>query len=451
MNTASRLLGIGVVFCLVRWPQAAEPEYPPRLPGGKAFVSIRSADFLKRSDTLKEDVQIAVAQPTVDFFYYPGQDYAAKSWSAWGDSLAVVDRHYSSIGDHEAPSGNAFVYEYDAAKQALRRIVDVRKVLKLPAGHYTPGKIHSRLDLGNDGWLYFSTHRGSTRATTAENHFSGDWILRHHPQTSATEIVAHAPLANQCLPTSVLDPKRLIFYAGTADGDHREKRVQFLAYDALRRRVLYSDNYGPYRYMIFARSTGRLYFHGKPDASLGENSRAARQLVRFDPDKPGEPTPIDATLGLRSATEETATGIVYTADGDNLWAFDVKSERATSLGPLCVGREDYIASIDADPKTGRYLYFVAGAHGGSHRDGAPVVQYDVKHRRRKVIAFLHPALHGLIGYTPLGTYSTAVSPDGDKVYITWNGNRGADPGSGKTPFNTCALTVLHIPAAERPE
>ena len=169
------------------------------------------------------------------------------------------------------------------------------------------------------------------------------------------------PLANQCLPTSVLDPERLIFYAGTADGDFQVKRVQFLAYDVKGRKAIYSDDHGPYRYLIFARSTGRVYFHGESGASPGEKNKGAGRLVRFDPDRPGKPTPIDAVLGLRAATQETPQGIVYTVDGDNLWAFDVKSEKAESLGPLCVGEQTYIASIDADPKTGRYLYFVAGA------------------------------------------------------------------------------------------
>ncbi len=319
----------------------------------------------------------------------------------------------------------------------------------MPANRYTPGKIHSRIDLGSDGWLYFATHRGSTRATTAEKGFTGEWILRCHPKTGKSEIVAHAPLADQCMPTSRLDPEKLIFYAGTADGDYQVKTVKFLAYDVRRRRVLYSDDHGPYRYLIFARSTGRAYFHGDPADANQPSGESPRRLVRFDPDKPGKPTPIDARVGLRAATDETADGIVYTVDGDNLWAFDVKAEQATALGSLCVGKETYIASIDVDPATGRYLYFVAGAHGGSYKDGAPLVQYDVKLRRSKVVAFLHPTLHRRFGYTPLGTYGTAVSSNGDKVFVTWNGNRGTEPTERRVPFNTCSLTVVHVPESER--
>jgi hypothetical protein len=450
MICASRLGSILLFFAALNSLDAADPDYPPQLPDGKPFASIvTSDDFLKPTATLRSGVQVATTPPTVDFLYYPSQSYVAKTWSAWGDGLAVGDKYYSSIGDHEAPSGNAFVFEYDASTKELKTLVDVKKVLKLPADKYTPGKIHSRIDLGSDGWLYFATHRGSTRATTAANGFQGEWILRHHPGSGKSEVVAHAPLANQCLPTSTLDPERLIFYAGTADGDHEIKTMQFLAYDTKRRNVLYSDHHGPYRYLIFAKSTGKVYFHGDPDDAATKNPDGAHRLVCFDPNKPGKPKPIDAIVGLRAATEETADGIVYAVDGDNVWAFDVKSERAVSLGSLCVGKQTYIASIDVDPKTGRYLYFVAGAHGGSHQDGSPLVQFDVKLRRSKVIAFVHPVLYKRFGYTPLGTYGTAVSPEGDKVFITWNGNRGTDPNERRVAFNTCALTVIHIPATER--
>ena len=49
-----------------------------------------------------------------------------------------------------------------------------------------------------------------------------------------------------------------------------------------------------------------------------------------------------------------------------------------------------MTSLDVDP-TGRYLYYVPGAHGDAEKDGSPVVQFDVRTRSKKVIAFLHPS------------------------------------------------------------
>src|SRR5262249_27016814 len=122
--------------------------------------------------------------------------------------------------------------------------------------------------------------------------------------------------------------------------------------------------------------------------------------------------------------------------------FNVKTEQIDTLGPAAVGGQGYIASLDADP-TGRYLYYTAGAHGGTEQDGCPLVQFDVKTRQKKVISFLHPFYHEKYGCTLRGMYSTAVSPQGDKLYVTWNVSRGS------RAWDCCALTVIHIPETER--
>jgi hypothetical protein len=178
----------------------------------------------------------------------------------------------------------------------------------------------------------------------------------------------------------------MIFYGGTAPGSESDPRgIQFFAYDVGSRKVQYAGPNGPARYMIFAPSTGRVYF----------NPGEGDDLVRYDPQQATAPERIPSRAGIRAATAETANGFVYTVSqgqanaSATLYAFNTKTEQAESLGSASVGREDYIASIDVDP-TGRYLYYIPGAHGGADRDGAAVVQFDVKKRTRKVLAFLHP-------------------------------------------------------------
>lgn len=415
--------------------------YPPNLSGGKEVVSDSDPTFVTRSTELAEKVQVAKTPPTVDFLYYPQQTYPGNPWSVWGDGLVAGGKYYSSIGDHLGPSGNAFLFEYDHTTKQIQTLVDVKQLLKLPDGHYTPGKIHSRIDLGSDGWLYFSTHRGSTRVTIDKYHYQGDWIIRHHPPSGKTETVVQGPVPKHCIPTSVLDPDRLIFYGGTAAGDHQDKDVRFFAYDVRQRKVLHTAENGPYRYLMFARSTGRVYYV----------NRDGSQLMRYDPATGKPPQPIPGTIGIRSATQETPDGYVYTVstsrDG-TLWRFNTRTEAIDKMGHVAVGSSDYVTSIDADP-TGRYLYYVPGAHGGAERDGSPIVQFDVKHRTKKVIAFLHPFYERKYGYVPQGTFGSAIGPQGDKLYITWNGNRGGPDSRGRYRFDTCALTVVHIPAAER--
>ena len=419
--------------------QQVSLSFPPRLADGRSVVTDRVDSFLQAPDTMRDGVVIASVPPTIDFAYYPGQSYAGKPWSAWGDSLARNGKYYASIGDHLAPRGKPYVYEYDPEHRQFRLLADVAELLNLPPTHYVPGKIHGRLDIGSDGWLYFATHRGSSRVTTDEYHFRGDWILRSHPDTGQTEIVAHAPVPKHCIPSSVLDPERMIFYGSTAAGSDAELQgIQFFAYDIDANKLLYSEPGGPSRAMAFAKSTGRIYYvPGRGDAPL----------MRFDP-RIGRSTPLAGRIGIRAATEETPQGMIYTVSlgqgGSEpiLYALDAKTERIEELGPAAVGSQTYIATIDADP-TGRFLYYVPGAHGGSDQDGSAVVQFDTHSRRKKVIAFLADHYRREHGCTPKGTYSLAVDPSGDKLYITWNVSRG-----GRS-WDCCALSVIRIPAAER--
>jgi hypothetical protein len=425
-------------------PKATKPDalvFPPALPDGKASAADTSEEFLKPAATLKEDVTVARTAPKIDFLYYPGQDYAGNPWSNWGDSLAVNGKYYASIGDHLAPAGNAFVYEYDPERKTFRKLADIKQLLNMPEGHYVPGKIHSRLDIGSDGWIYFGTHRGSPKVTTDQYHYEGDWILRCNPSTGASEVVARGPVPKHAIPTSVLDPKRLIFYGGTAEGADAElKGIRFFAYDVKAGKVIQTGPDGPYRYLIFSKSTGKAYY--------ASGSKDDDALMRFDPSAGGPPVQLNVALGLRVASEETPQGFVYTMSsgqgkGDaTLWAFDTKKETVETIGQAAVGSQAYVASLDADP-TGRYLYYVPGAHGGSEQDDSAVVQYDTKTRTRKVIAFLNPFYSKNYGCTLKGTYSTAVDPKGDKLYITWNASRNSKV------WDCCALTVIHIPESER--
>src|SRR6476660_6795710 len=163
--------------------------FPPKLPDGKDIHTVTSDEFLKAPATIDKDVVIAKTAPTIDFMYYPCQTYRTKIWSNWGDGLAINGKYYSSIGDHDAPKGNAFVYEYDPGKKALRLLVNLIDLLREVMGIYTPGKIHGRLDMGSDGWIYFSTHRGSTNITGDKNKYVGDWICRVDPKSGKSELV----------------------------------------------------------------------------------------------------------------------------------------------------------------------------------------------------------------------------------------------------------------------
>ncbi len=414
-------------------------EYPPTLPGGEQMVTDTSPDFLKPLKDLPEGVTVAKKPPTIDFAFFPEQTYAARPWSNWGESVMHEGKYYCAIGDHLAPQGNAFVFEYDPATKKIRTILDLKKLLNIPEGHYAPGKVHSRLGVGKDGWLYCTTHRGSTTITTDEYHYKGDWIVRCKPATDEREIVQAAPVPKHCLPCAHLDPDRLILYGGSAVGSNADKSgIQFWAYDLANRKMIYSGPDGPARAMMVSKSTGKVYYTpGATDSPL----------MRFDPKSGAAPVKIEGTIGIRAATDETPNGKIYTAaqtggSGCELFEFDVKTEKARSLGPAAVGTEQYVACLSAEA-TGKYIYYAPGAHGGGYRDGSPVVQFNTQTGKRKVIAFLHPFYEEKYKVAVHGTYAVSVTPDGSQVFICWNAARGVKG------WDCCALTAIQIPASER--
>lgn len=411
----------------------AAPWCPPKLPDNQTVVCEQMPEFLKAPANLLPGTQVAKTPPTVEFLFLPGQDYEGKPWSIWGDGVAVGDKFYCSLCDHHAPRGTARVFEYDAATKTIRQLADVQKALDEsgtlpPEMKYRPGKIHSRLDIGKDGWLYYSTHRGSPRQANDEIGYKGDWILRTDPRSSRTEIVAALPVAKHSIPAGQLDPQRMIFYGGTAEGpDAPEKGIFFIAYDVVNRKLLKKEPGGFERCAILSSSGGCVFWDGK----------------KYDPAT--NAITASSAPSVRSCTVESAEGIVYgtSKSSADIWAFDVKKDTLTPIGPGAVGKQGYTTTMELDP-TGRYLYYTPGAHGGAEDDGTPIVQFDLKTKTRKVIAFLHPAIFDKYAYMPFGTFSSALTPKGDVLYVAWNGRR-----KGMKGWDCCAMTAIHIPESER--
>lgn len=408
--------------------------YPPQLPDGKTVVTERSPEFLKPGPNLRDGVEIARTPPTVDFTFYPDQNYPGNPWSHRSDGIVVGDKYYSSSNDHLAPRGTAHLWEYDAVAKQFRLLCDTTKFLEsinaFPATmNYRPGEMQSRIDLGSDGWLYYATDRGSPTVTNDAHGYLGEWVLRTHPVTRETEVVSTFPVAKHTLPASVLDPQRMLYYGGTAPGkDSPNQKVQFFVLDVKAKKVRLVADDGPTRTLIFSPSTGRVFWEGK----------------MYDPDT-NTISPAKVPH-VRSATRETPQGIVYGTSETraDLWAFNVRTGELKQLGNAAVGKQEYIASIEADP-SGRYLYYVPGAHGGAVGDGTPVVQFDLKTGKRKVLAFLHDLIWDKYSYALDGSFGSALDERGERLFISWDGYRRGHPRGTES----AAITVLHIPAEER--
>ena len=408
--------------------------YPPTLPDGKEFVTEESADFLKPGSNLKSDVAIAKTPPVIDFLYYPLQNYPGNPWSHRSDGFVRGDKFYSSSNDHLAPRGTAHLWEYDAPTHKFRHLCDTTKFLEsvkaFPESmNYRPGEMQSRIDMGSDGWLYYATDRGSTTVTNDAHGYKGEWVLRTNPQTLETRIVATHPIEKHTIPASVLDPKRMIFYGGTAVGkDAPNQKIQFFALDVKTGKLLKTADDGPYRVRIFSPTTGCVFWQGK----------------KYDP-ATNEITTANVPH-VRSASNETKDGWVYGTSETkaDLWAYNTKTDELKPLGSGAVGSQEYIASVEVDP-TGQFLYYVPGAHGGAAKDNSPIVQFNLKTRQKKIIAFVHNHFWDKYGYALDGSFGNALDEKGERFFISWDGWRKGQPRG----WESCALTVVHIPESER--
>ena len=195
-------------------------------------------------------------------------------------------------------------------------------------------------------------------------------------------------------------------------------------------KILAQAGYGSRRACEDYITAGRVRVNGQL-ASLGQKADPAIDKITLD----GKPiAAAEALTYIALYKPRNVLSTVESERGDDRQTVRDLVEVPVHLYP--VGR------LDADA-TGRFLYYIPGAHGGSETDGSPVIQFDTKTRRKKVIAFLHPFYATKYGLTLKGTFSSALAPEGDKLYITWNVSR-----EGKV-WDSVALTVLHIPESER--
>ncbi len=459
------LILIAFSFATVATPQQLKFEdlvWPPTLPDGKQIAIDSTVQFLKQDPQaemqISKEIDIAKTPPKIEFLFFPGQTYVPELWSNWSDGVTKGTKYYTAISDHSSPRGNAQIYEYDSKTKQIRMLIDLRSFLEEPGKNripegmdYTPGKIHNRLEFDSDGWLYFSTHRGSiVDNTTDKRGYLGDNIYRIHPETGAQEIVAYYPMPKHTIPGSVLDSARMIYYGGTIPGnDSPDKGHWFIAYDMKNRKLLKKAAGGSPFYYIYSKSTGCLYW-----GTSGNLKQQDELLYRIGEGRKYDPATNKITVCpeipyVTSATVESKEGKIYGTSTKNpyIWRFDVKTEKLDTLTNIAVGEQIYTCSMDLDPVTERYLYYVPGAHGGIIKEDVPIIQYDLKTGKHKILAFVGRYYKDNYGYEPDGTFSTALNDEGSILYITWNGNRAERvPGKG---WDTTAMMAVYIPMSER--
>jgi len=441
----------------------ADQSWPPPLQGAvNGTVTFTSDLFLKVPPTVVEEAAqpgaapfiMAKIAPTVDLAFHgslPDRALNGTGWSAWGDIAVASDgKVYSGIGDHGDDAGgksHAYLYQWDPKTKVLKQVVDLNAIVPRNNGESTWSKLHARILEGADGNIYFTgTLNDGNTADQPKFKWSeaipGGQIYQYNPKTGQATLYANLP-AGHCTATTLIDRKRNIWWCNLETGPNG-----LWAFDLTTKQELYRAPAGSVTFnRNFAMDRdGNTYFNGK--GSIWKCDLQAKTI-----------TPMKSSFGaadgngMRASTDESKDGWIYgCAMGTNqLFRFAPAKDQLELLGPNFLVKGDYTTVCVLSPDQ-KYVYYMPGSHGTAVGTGAPVIQYNIAKKQRKVLAFLREPMEKLYHYVPGGTYGVKLSPDGGTLYVNLNGHAADDirpKGMTASGFGLTAFMALHIPASER--
>ena len=436
--------------------------WPPAMPGAVSgtvtlttgqFLDIPEAVVLAAASNGAAPFVMAATPPTVELAFHgplPDRALNGTGWSAWGDIAVAADGQvYCGIGDHgkdTAGESRAYLYQWDPETKVLKQVADVNTIVPRRHGEPTWAKMHARIDEGRDGRIYFSAtlnagNRAGLPACKWSEAIPGGQLYRYDPRSGEASVVANLPSA-RVTATSLLDRERNRWWCNLEGGSNALYSVDLS--------TMQTDYRAPDGSMAFNRNfalarDGSVYFNGHGGIWTWDARKGDIHPTR-------SAFPGDGVVGMRASAPESRDGWIYgvTMRPGRLFRYSPEQDKLEILGPDFLGG-DYTVVCVLSPDE-RFLYYLPGAHGSAVRLGTPVVQYDIANGRRKVLAFLQPALESAFGYVPAGTYGVKLSSDGGTLYVNFNGH-AADSirpvEMRPIGFGLTAFAAIHIPEGER--
>lgn len=456
---------------------------------GNRVVVDRSEAMLRIPEKLQEfwddETEVASEPPTIEFGIVPAEPRFfgpspqkpsnpeaaySREWSNWSQAAYYppTGRFYSTLGDTDPYDAHLYVVEYDPATRKLRCLPEIHSLLDTPRGQMTEGKIHGYLDFYDGPNLWFCSYwtiypePGEVEYQTG---YEGGRILSFNVLTDT--LTDHGiPMKRVSWPYHRIDTQRGILYAVGYYGE-------FLAWDIAKRKILWGG-YPPkdmtwwWRAMVIDEPTGYVYssYIYDPDSNV--------HVIKYDPHKNRffkletrmphfsgkrqiveKEKPREVDMFRANTLRRGPDGLLWcmTKQGE-VFTLDPEADRICAKGINWPGLMRYTCALERSPG-GRYLYYCPGAHGVAYEDGSPVVQYDTRTGRKKVIAFLYPYYHEKYGYIPAGSFSIKLDETGERLFTLWNGGFFYPEDANKPDFHgffgNCAIACINIPPQERIE
>ncbi len=302
-----------------------------------------------------------------------------------------------------------------------------------------------------DGTLWATTYYGVyPDSSWFANGYRGSWLLSYN-------IFSHeaknwgVPLIGNTLPEFNLDSKtgRMV-----ATGPF----TTFLCWDCIEKKVRYAG-YPPKgwiwweRTMLLDDQSGKFWSSDMSDEKfrfLGFDPELNR-FERLELSTPENPYDHKA-LQLRAYTENRTMDGAFYCISQNGAFFRFRPEKP-AVEPVGVNWDKgrYTSTIALD-SNGRYFYYMPGGMKKQNaNEYGPIVQYDVKTGKKKVIAWLTDYYWEKYGYWIGGTYGMNISADNSSLVIVMNGAFVTRDDKNGAPYGNPSLFVVTIPEEERPE
>jgi hypothetical protein len=439
------------------------------------------------------EIEFAVVPYDYRFFAAPPEGNTVGPWSNWAQAnyYAPTATFYSCLGDHGGYNAHLHLVSYNTVEKKVTCLPEINKLIGRTKDQFGDGKIHGYLDFYQAQYqsrpnLWFCTYWCKYPEPLEKDWatgYDGGYIMSYDMATG--DIVNYGvPMPHASWPYHHVDTKRGILYAVGMFGE-------FLAWDMNTQRTKWAgylpDGLAWYnRLLLVDEKTGMVYsnnaYWSQPNIKpipFRKKSDAYHHLVKYDPYQNrffelACTMPKNSRTGtydrMRCSTRNRGPdglfwGVTYSGD---IYSFDPDKEEVKEHGLIWPGYDLYCTTIERSPG-GRYLYYPIAVHSRSYRYGSPVIQYDTKTGKRKVLAFLFQHFYDKYGYIPGGSYAFKLDDKGEKLFMMWNGDftdvnelmakGGWDPKDTTlygTPskldaFGHCAVFVLNIPASERVE
>ncbi len=436
-------------------------------------VIIETKKVLKIPKTIhhfKNGFTVAKKTPVIEFAIIPIEErfqpdppkgYVPTLWSSWGQGVYSENtkNYYAAYGNHRLNQARIFIAEYDSESKSIRNSPEINKGIgrNLKDG-LGDGKIHGWLGLSNNE-IYFYTYWGFY-PRPLEKHFQAGYDGGHIGSYNIyTKKITDYGLAMPRVswPYHYLDAKRGLMFAVGMFGefscfDLNKNEVRFAGFPPEgivwnKRAMLVDDKTGMVyttnssvldsashfiKYNPVTNSFNKMKSAVLPNIESGNLDRMRAHTVKRSKD--------GWFIGVTSSNSTKPAG--------QLFKFYPDEDRVENLGICWEGIQRYTTSLALSPDE-KYLYYLPGAHGRSHLEGSPVVQYNVLTGERKILAFLFPYLYNQFGYVTGGSFSVDIDEEGKRLFICINGRFIDYEKIEEDIFGDPSILVINIPASER--